>query len=58
MIDPAAAYGQEVENYRNHVRNKYKDMEQFDRIEAMMVDIFAMIYVVGIVKRNSDREFI
>ena len=57
-MDAAAAYTKEVEEYRNYVRNKYKDMEQLDRIEAMMVDIFAMIYVVGIVKRNSDREFI
>jgi len=58
MIDPAAAHAQEVENYRNHVLNKYKDLPQLDRIEAMMVDIFAMMYVGLVVVPNSGKEFI
>ena len=57
-MNPVAAHAREVEEYRNHVRTKYKDMEQLDRIEAMMVDLFAMLYVGLIVMPNSDKEFI
>ena len=58
MINPVAAHAKEVEEYRNHVRHKYKDMEQLDRIEAMMIDIFAMMYVGLIVVPNSNKEFV
>ena len=57
-MDFMRAYAQEVEKYRAEARRKYKDLDQLDRIEAMMVDILAMIYVVGIVMPNSSKEFI
>ena len=57
-MDFMRAYAQEVEKYRADARRKYKDLDQLDRIEAMMVDILAMIYVVGIVMPNSSKEFI
>lgn len=52
------AYAQEVEKYRADARAKYKDMEQLDRIEAMMADLFAMMYVGLVVMPNSHKEFI
>ena len=58
MIDPIAVHAKEVEQYREYVRNKYKDLSPGDRLEAMMVDIFAMLYVGLIVMPNKDREFI
>ena len=57
-MDFMRVYTQEVEKYRAEARRKYKDLDQLDRIEAMMVDILAMIYVVGIVMPNSSKEFI
>ena len=57
-MDFMRAYALEVEKYRAESRRKYKDLDQLDRIEAMMVDILAMIYVVGIVMPNSSKEFI
>ena len=54
MINPLAAQAQAVEEYRKHVKNKYKDMEQAERIEAMLVDIFALLYVSGIVMRDKE----
>jgi len=57
-MDPIIAHAKEVEQYREHVRNKYKDLSQGDKLEAMMIDIFAMLYVGLIVMPNSDREFI
>jgi len=58
VIDIMRAYAQEVEKYRADSRRKYQNLDQLDRIEAMMVDILAMIYVVGIVMPNSSKEFI
>ena len=57
-MDFMRAYTQEVEKYRAEARRKYQTLDQLDRIEAMMVDILAMIYVVGIVMPNSSKEFI
>ena len=58
MIDIMRAYAQEVERYRADIRRKYKDLDQLDRIEAMMADIFAMMYVGMVVMPNSTKEFI
>ena len=58
MIDVMRAYAQEVEKYRADMRRKYQHLDQLDRIEAMMADIFAMMYVGLVVMPNSNKEFI
>jgi hypothetical protein len=58
MIDPIAVHAKEVDQYREYVRTKYKGLSQLDRIEALMIDIFAMLYVGLIVMPNSNKEFI
>jgi hypothetical protein len=57
-MDPIIAHAKEVEQYREYVRTKYKGLSQPDRLEALMIDIFAMLYVGLIVMPNKDREFI
>lgn len=58
MINVLKSYTEEVERYRASIQEKYKHLDQLDRIEAMMADIFAMMYVGLIVVPNSDKEFI
>ena len=58
MIDTIRQYAEAVERYRADVKAKYANLQQLDRIEAMMADIFAMLYVGMVVMPNSDKEFI
>ena len=58
MINTIQKHAEEVERYRADVKAKYGSLDQLDRIEAMMADIFAMMYVGMVVMPNSDKEFI